>query len=203
MKLDDPNEDRYDALARRVEALEKAAPAGFTSITRGTFRVASIDGLLVEGQERVTGILVVDGTLQVTGTQTVSGTLVISGGQIINGTFVINGTTTVNGNSTYVGDVNITGILNITGTTNLTGTMNVTGGGQIKVGDLTIAPTVASGTGIAAPVKIVLSTPLTEVQALGVDQSIVAPNLPIATGTGLPAGVLRLGPGGAIQVVVS
>jgi cytoskeletal protein CcmA (bactofilin family) len=177
----DPTQDNpVLELAERVSALERMAPAGSTSITTGRFRVASIDGLVVEGQERVTGILVVDGALQVTGTQTVSGTLVIGGGQIINGTFTINGTTTINGNTTYVGDVAVTGTLN------LTGTFNVVGGGQIKVGDLTISPSVAAGTGFAAPVRIVLDTPLVEVQSLGVGQSLVvegnitAPSLPPA-----------------------
>lgn len=198
-------DDLLGELLDRVRVLESNAPTGNSSVSKGAFEIRSIDGLIVEGQARVTGILVVDGTLTVSGTETVTGSLIISGGQIINGTFIINGTTTVNGVSTYVGDVNITGLLN------LTGTMHVLGGGQIKVGALTISPTVADGSGLNAPVKIKLDTPLVEVtQSLGVGQSlvvegtaafqatvtvelgltaegdIVAPNFPLSTRTDIP-----------------
>lgn len=209
-------------LLDRVAALERNAPSGHTSVSTGQFRIASIDGLLVEGQERVTGILVVDGTLQVTGTQTVSGTLVVSGGQIITGVFTVNGVTTHNGQTIFVGDVDITGVVN------LTGTMNVVAPGQIKVGDLIISPTVADGTGLSAPVKIQLDTPLVEVtQSLGVGQSLVVDGavtaqqtltvvlaltveggvyltgLPPKTGTGLLPGLLWQDTTGQTFVIVS
>ncbi len=198
-KLDDVDEDPYFDLVRRVEKLERAAPTGFSSVTRGTFRIASMEGLKVEGSERVTGILIVDGTLQVTGTETVSGTLVISGGQIINGTFVINGTTTVNGATTFVGDVHITG------TATLTGTLAVTGGGQVQIGLMVLSPALSGGGGgISSPVDITVSTPKLDVAgALTVDQTVVLSNLPPKFGTGLLPGLLWIDGSGVVYQIIS
>lgn len=52
---------------RRVRDMEGASPIGFSSVTRGTFRVASDEGLLVEGQAHVTGLLSGSGQIDWTG----------------------------------------------------------------------------------------------------------------------------------------
>ena len=167
MRTPDLNANPLVEFARRIQRLERQAALGFSSITRGSLRVASLEGLIVEGSERVTGILIVDGTLQVAGTQTVSGTLVVTGGEVITGTFTVNGPTTFNGNLTIAGATVITGTfqingattingvtvvngdMDINGTLDLSGTLNVTGGGKIQAGAVVIDGT--SGGRVAAP----------------------------------------------------
>lgn len=141
------NRDDMIDLFKRVEKLERMAPTGQSSVTSGQFRIASVDGLLVEGQGRVTGILVVDGTLQVTGTESISGTLIVSGGQIITGTFRIDGETTINGHTVFNGPTDIIGALGLSGTLTVKPGGNIdVQNGTVKVGTaMTLDPNVSSG----------------------------------------------------------
>jgi len=155
-------------LKDRVRRLESASPSGFTSITRGALRVASAEGLIVEGSERVSGTLrvtgteIVDGTLRITGTLTVQGPTTLGGrttisgdttvtgrfdvdGPVsIDGDLTINGMTKVNGDTTVAGpfhvdgDTDFDGRLTIRGDTSLSGDLDVTDAGHIQVGDMRI-----------------------------------------------------------------
>lgn len=58
---------------KRVSTLETQSPNGFSSVTRGTFRIASDEGLLVEGQAHVTGLLSGTGEIDWSGPGTFTG----------------------------------------------------------------------------------------------------------------------------------
>jgi hypothetical protein len=72
-KIDNLNDGEMKDVLRRLRALEKQASAGFTSVNRGAFRIASPEGLIVEGSAKVTGELKGEGTLNWTGPVNVSG----------------------------------------------------------------------------------------------------------------------------------
>ena len=86
--------DELGAFVRRTRALETQAPVGFTSVTKGRLRVASAEGLVVEGSQRISG------TSTVTGTQTVSGTQAVSGTQDVTGALNVSGPQTISGGGT-------------------------------------------------------------------------------------------------------
>ena len=180
MRTDNTKGDEIAALVRRIEKLERQAPAGFTSITRGALRVASPEGLIVEGSEKVTGTLDVTGTLTVSGTINGDGTITWAGPVTFTGATNLNGPIEVNGASHFVGlatvdgDMDVNGTLNVDGpagingptflrgSTELTGDLTVDGGGKIHVGGMTLDPAVSgAGTvgGISAPVTLLLSAP--------------------------------------------
>lgn len=138
-RIDNTNSADYDDLARRVGLLESAATAGYTSVTRGSFRVAGEEGLVVEGSALVTGLLRVIGRVLVqglgilevsslidlTGMLRVLGDIVVpAGGSITIGDIVIE-----NG-KIYVGGGDIV----IDGTT-----------GRINAGGMTIDPDTDGG----------------------------------------------------------
>lgn len=161
MRTPDPNEGPWVGILQRLSVLERQAKNGFSSITRGSLRVASAEGLIVQGSARVSGALIVSGnesvtgTLEVSGVQHVTGTLIvdgdldvngptnITGATVITGTFQIDGATTINGVTVVNGDMDINGTLD------LAGTLNVTGGGKIQAGSVVIDGT--SGGRIASP----------------------------------------------------
>jgi hypothetical protein len=158
MRSDNLDDDPVADLARRVKILEKGNNLGYSSISEGSLRVASVEGLIVEGSERVTGLLLVDGTLQVTGTESVTGTLVVSGGQIITGTFRIDGETTINGHTVINGTTDIEGHTTFNGPTDIIGALGLSGSmtvkpgggidvqnGTVKVGSMRLDPNVSSG----------------------------------------------------------
>lgn len=173
MRSDNMDEDPLVDINRRLKRLESGNNLGYSAISEGSLRVASAEGLLVEGSERVTGILIVDGTLQVTGSETVSGTLVITGGQVVNGSITNNGTftntgpfnnsgtfsnsgpfdntgkLTQNGDADLNGNTRMQGDTTITGTTSLQADLNISGGGKINAGSVVIDGT--SGGRVAAP----------------------------------------------------
>ena len=134
--LEDHRQEFAD-IKRRLRELETTSPLGFSSITRGQLRVASPEGLLVEGSARVSGVLDGDGTLHWTGTVkldgpvSIVGTVTRSGNETATGTTALNGTTDLNGPTT------------ITGQTTVQGDLDVTGGGTIQAGAVEISP--ASG----------------------------------------------------------
>ncbi|QLD11377.1 hypothetical protein [Microbacterium oleivorans] len=89
-----------------------------SSVTRGRFRFAGNESLLVQGSQKVEGWLVVTGTERVTGTLEVQGRLIASGA------IGLTGPTSITGSTTIAGDVS------------LKGTMAVDGGEiQVKGGD--------------------------------------------------------------------
>lgn len=88
--------DRVDqsslpALVERIRRLEAAAPLGFTSITRGSLRVASNEGLIVEGSAKVEGWLITTGTQRVVGRLEGSGTFDWTGASFLRGPVEITG----------------------------------------------------------------------------------------------------------------
>ena len=145
--IDNMKGDELGQFTRRQRVVETQAPVGFTSVSKGRLRVASTEGLVVEGSQKISG------TSSVTGAQTVSGSQ------------------TVSGTETLTGTRNATGTHNQSGAFNLTGSMTVSGGGKITVGSLVIDPAVGAGGGagrFVAPVGIGFSTPLVVVNNLAV-----------------------------------
>lgn len=119
-RIDRPGDELRD-LHTRIRRLEAGADIGFSSITRGRLRVASNEGLLVEGSSKVEGWLIVTGTERVTGLLEILGELVASGDITLSGTTDI------------TGPVDITGAVHIDGTTSLTKTLTVSSPGKIVV----------------------------------------------------------------------
>lgn len=136
---------------RRLQRVERAAPIGFSSITRGGLRVQSADGIQVNTVPgglaglRVTGLQVVDGTLRITGT--------VNGG----GTWSWTGTLDQTGSTFLRGPVRITGASGtleveaqtfLKGAATLSADLTVANGGKVTAGNVTIEPnkiTVAGG----------------------------------------------------------
>ncbi|MGN7861449.1 hypothetical protein ACTJI8_12785 [Microbacterium sp. 22303] len=127
MRRDNPNDDMLPDILRRLRALETQSPVGYTSITRGALRVASNEGLIVEGSAKVSGWLVVTGTLKGTGTFDWSGDLILSGSQHVTGPTVFDGTLTINGNTTVNGPFNVVGTWKLIGNGEVQGNVTVTG----------------------------------------------------------------------------
>ncbi|MDQ1206608.1 hypothetical protein [Microbacterium sp. SORGH_AS_0862] len=125
-------EDVFGEIFDRLKTLETTAPVGFTSITRGALRVASAEGLIVEGSARV------------------SGTLIVSGEETVDGQLTITGTLIVSGNTEISGPTTITGTFGIDGNTTLTGNFTVSEGGEIVIAGATPIRLGANTAGIAA-----------------------------------------------------
>lgn len=160
--LDNPAQGELRDLLRRVRQLEAGSPLGNSSITRGALRVASPEGLIVEGSEKVTGTLDITGTLTISGILNADGTITLTGPVTMTGETNLNGPTTLNGDTTQQGPFHVKGDTDITGDTALNGNMTVGAGGKIKVGGMTLDPAVSgAGTvgGISAPVTLLLSAP--------------------------------------------
>lgn len=104
------------AMLKEMRALARATPLSNASVGRGRIRMYDNSVLLIE-----------DGNLSVTGTATVTGTLQVAG--------ELNGDGTI----TWSGPVNLNGL------TKVTGDMSVEGGGKIKVGSMTIDPSISGG----------------------------------------------------------
>lgn len=138
---------------RQIDATRRAqtaSPIGYSSVTRGGLRIASEEGLTVQGSQRVTGRLYVDGYERVGGQLEVSGSLVVSGNADVTGPMAVRGPLTVRGDTTFVGPLRIEGSaaivgpLRIEGRVDVTGPMTVSGAmtvtGQLEVrGPMTIA----------------------------------------------------------------
>lgn len=151
--IDNPSRGEFEALLRRIRALETQSPLESSSVSNG--RVRFIGGLLrvdSGGRMEIVGTLQVDGTTTVTGTFNVDGPWTINGnGEItgflrITGPTEINGATTINGNFWVNGYTRIAAGLEINGPTTIAGatTLNSTltiATGQILAGDVTVTPT--------------------------------------------------------------
>ena len=165
MMIDNLNDNRQEIrdLMRRVSQLERQSPIGFSSITRGSLRVASPEGLIVEGTARVTGILTGDGTfdwdgtIKLDGPVQIVGTVTRSGNETATGTTTLNGTTNLTGQTTITGATTVQGDLDVTGGGTIqAGAVTITpaGGGEVQVGTLTISSTGQIGDGNADGVRI-------------------------------------------------
>lgn len=140
-RIDNIKNGELAALVRNVRTLGTNAPIGFSSVTKGGLRIASSQGLLVQGSSSTTG------TANVSGTQSVTGTANNSG--VVNNSGTINNT----GTSTNTGQTNLNGPVA------LVGTQTVSGGGKIVVGPLTISPTGTYGSKISCSTNIELAAP--------------------------------------------
>src|SRR5690554_1962337 len=94
--LNDPSKMQREIIkAQRILAV--SALVGHTSVNEGALRIASEEGLIVEGSSKVTG------RQDISGTQNVSGTHNVSGTQTVSGTSNLNGPTNVRGNLAVTG----------------------------------------------------------------------------------------------------
>lgn len=101
MRLDNTKQGELAALIERVRRLEAQAPIGNSSVTRGRLRVASEEGLVIEGSASVTGILKGIGSFLWNGIVTLTSTFTA------NGPWNLNGVGTITGNSTQTGDMTV------------------------------------------------------------------------------------------------
>jgi cytoskeletal protein CcmA (bactofilin family) len=118
INLDEP---RAVEQVRRIDNLERQSPLGNSSVTRGALRVASTEGLIVEGSQKVSGWLIVTGTLKVVGTF------------LLDGITTVTGAFTSKGLTRFEGDTTQSGPFHVQGATDLTGNMTVKTGGKILV----------------------------------------------------------------------
>ncbi|VXB32487.1 M23 family metallopeptidase [Pseudoclavibacter sp. 8L] len=111
-------------LKTRVLVVETQAPLGYSSVTDGQIRIASPQGLWVQGEGgiRLDGRMDADGVIDVTGTLTVKGR---DGGT--GGVFTAQGTNTLSGTNLLSGPTRVTGTLDIEGATSVTGAFTSTG----------------------------------------------------------------------------
>lgn len=125
--LTDPSSP-VDNLYTRLTVVETQAPMGYSSVTDGQIRIASPEGLWVEGE----GGIKLDGRMDAKGVISITGLL-----ELLNGsTLTVKGTTTVEGSFTASGANNLTGTNNLSGPTTVSGTFGVTGATTIS-GDFT------------------------------------------------------------------
>jgi len=125
--MDNLNAPALEELVRRIEKLERGAPVGFSSVSRGALRITSAEGLIVQGSAKVSGTLAVTGTENVTGTLNVSGTLNADGTISLKGPVTISGATSITGNVTATGTTALNGPVNIAGATKVTGVTRLEG----------------------------------------------------------------------------
>lgn len=133
MRRDNPNDSMIPEIIRRIRDLETQSPVGFTSVTRGALRVASNEGLLVEGSAKVSGWLIVTGMLKGTGTFDWSGDLLLSGSQHVTGPTTFDGSLRVNGPIDVYGAWKLIGNGEIQGNVIITGSMDVNSPGRIRI----------------------------------------------------------------------
>lgn len=113
--IDNLNNDEMRGIIKRLERLERAAPVGFSTVSRGALIIKSIEGLIVEGSAKITGILT-------------------GAGQFLwNGIVTLTSTFTATGTTRFEGDTTQQGPFHIEGATDLTGTMTVASGGKVTV----------------------------------------------------------------------
>lgn len=117
MAIDDLSQLRadFEKLWKRVERMERGAPIGFSSVSRGALRITSDEGLIVQGSASVSGILKGVGQMLWDGIATFTGA------------FTSKGTTRFEGDTSQVGP------FHITGNTDQTGTYTVNSPGKIIV----------------------------------------------------------------------
>lgn len=120
----------------RLDTVETQAPMGYSSVTDGQIRIASPEGLWVEGE----GGIKLDGRMDANGVIDVTGTLTVRGVEGAGGVFTAEGTNTLSGTNLLSGPTRVTGTLDIEGATSVTGAFStseggVTLGGPVKITD--------------------------------------------------------------------
>lgn len=161
-----------DQLRGEVRELRAMVTAGFTSITRGSLRVASEDGLIVEGTALVTGLLHVIGRVLVQGL----GTLEVSSLIDLSGMLRVLGEILVpEGGKITVGDIRIEG-----GKIYVGASIVIDGtSGRITAGGLTIDPEEAGGAiGFGGGARLIAAdgSPGVRVQSGGAWEAVVGAN---------------------------
>jgi hypothetical protein len=114
---------------------------GSTSVT-GPFTVTGATKL--NGVTDVGGAFTVTGLTKLNGNTTIAGDFTVTGPTKINGTMDISGTTKVTGNLEVSGPMSTKGTLSVEGVTTLKNDLNVTTG-KVKVGSMTLDPTISGG----------------------------------------------------------
>lgn len=166
-----------EKLERKVSRIYSGAMLENSSITNGRLRL--IGGLLlvdsggrveIVGSLQIAGTTTVTGRFEMTGDFEVSGPWKFTGPGEITGDFDISGDVTITGKVTQVGDMDVEGVFtlkgdgwSITGNGEITGDVSLKGtisvdGGRIEVGDMVLSE--ANGGSLAAPVQIMVNTPL-------------------------------------------
>lgn len=137
---------------KRLQRVERAAPLGYSSITRGGMRIASAEGLTIQGTSRTTGTQNIDGTLNGsgsfdwTGPSWMRGAFGIQGSTTISGTLGVSSTATFSGNTNIGGTCTIGATLTVNGNTTLNGDVTLNNdltlgaSGQITAGTVRINP---------------------------------------------------------------
>ncbi|PPG39472.1 M23 family metallopeptidase [Pseudoclavibacter sp. RFBA6] len=174
MKIDDLNEpvSEVKVMQTYVQELQTSAPLGYSSVEHGSIRIASPEGLIVEGEGgiRLSGRMDADGVIDVTGVLTVrgvdgaggvftaegmntlSGTNLLSGPTRVTGKFDIEGDTTITGAVgisgvfTSTGDVMLNGTTRLNGNSFITGQLTVTGATKVQSSFETTGDTKIGGT---------------------------------------------------------
>ncbi|WP_336638508.1 hypothetical protein [Microbacterium sp. MMO-70] len=181
-----------------IDELRTSMMAGFTSITRGSLRVASEDGLIVEGTALITGLLRVIGRVLVQGLGIleVSSLIDLTGmlrvlGEILvpDGGKITVGDIRIEGGKIYVGEGSNQIVIDGASGTITVGDIRIEGGkiyvgegsnqividgasGTIIAGSMVITPD--DGGSLTAPARIAINTPLTDLKgALSVAQGAV------------------------------
>lgn len=150
-------ERQLQDLMRRVHLLEVGNPLGYSSVSEGSLRILSNEGLTVEGSAKVAGWLVVTGTQRLTGTLEGSGTLdwtgpwylkgtgqitgdcTVTGKMFVNGPWELNGTGKIAGDTTGTGKLTWTGAWDFQGNGTIKGNVDITGALDVK-SRLTLGP---------------------------------------------------------------
>ncbi|WP_404475130.1 hypothetical protein [Microbacterium aerolatum] len=187
-------------ILRRIRVLETQAPVGFTSVTRGALRVASNEGLLVEGSAKVDGWLVVTGTERVTGRLEGSGTFDWTG------PMNLRGAQSVTGPTTFTGQVTVNGPWDLNGNGDITGNVVVRSGGAITVqgpgGNVTLSSSYSAPRINLGGAQIDGGSALTFTAGTTViyfaNGTIRIAGIPTRSGTGLPAGAVGADPDGSL-----
>lgn len=176
MRVDNLSNPRapVEDLKLRMLTQETSAPLGYSSVTDGQIRIASPQGLWVEGEGgikldgrmdvqgviSITGLLellngstltvkgttTVEGAFTASGTNNLTGTNNLSGPTTVSGTFGVTGATTISGDFTSTGNVFLNGTTRLNGNSFITGTLNVTGATTIQNALTTSGNTTLGGT---------------------------------------------------------
>ncbi|MBG9885442.1 hypothetical protein ABE10_02340 [Bacillus toyonensis] len=161
MRYDNPNDSPIPEILRRLFELETQSMLGSSSVTRGQTRIASNEGFLVEGSQKVSGWLIITGTervvgrLEGTGVFDWSGDMYLRGAQHITGDVTFDGSLRVNGpidvygTWKLIGDGEVVGSWKLTGSGKIQGDVEVLGNGKLRVGNMVIDP--ADGGSVAFP----------------------------------------------------
>jgi hypothetical protein len=145
-RLDNVTRGEFEELRRQVRIMSTTTPGGNTSISSGRTRFVGNESLLVEGSQKVSGILDITGTLKGVGSMLWNGFVTLTS------TFTAKGTTRFEGDTTQVGphhvqgNQDITGTLAVKGAATLESNLTVNSPGKIVVGaGLSLEPLGAGG----------------------------------------------------------